>query len=145
MSARTLLWIVVLIVAAVVIYRLRSGGTDADKTLPRAAIPAATEYARAVVSANRCDEAADLGDRSLGDPCETFAGLHGQRIVGGGRIVRRCSTAPEQIRDNDRVRGADCVAFRLAGLGRRGILNVWLRRDGERWIVASAASELHAG
>ena len=133
-----------LIAAAVLVYRLRSGGTEADRTLTRTAIPTAAEYAHNVVSADRCEAAAALADRSLGDPCETFAALHGLHVVGPGRIVSGCSTAPEQVRDNDRVRGADCVAFRVAGRGRRGTLSVWLRRSGDRWIVASAASELHS-
>jgi hypothetical protein len=144
LSPRTLLWIVVLIAAAVLVYRLRSGGTEADRALARAAIPTATEYARDVVSPTRCRDAAELADRSLGDPCDAFAALHGLRLGGSGRIVRGCSTAPEEIRDNDRVRGADCVAFTVAGRGRRGTLSVWLRQSGDRWIVASAASELHS-
>lgn len=133
-----------LIAAAVLVYRLRSGGSEADKTLTRAAVPTATEYARDVVSPTRCRDAADLADRSLGDPCEAFAPLHGLRLVGPGRIVGGCTTAPEQVRDNDRVRDADCVAFRVAGRGRRGALSVWLRMSGDRWIVASAASQLHS-
>jgi hypothetical protein len=138
------LWIVVLIAAAVLVYRLRSGGNEADKTLTRAAIPTATEYARDIVSPTRCDDAADLADSSLGDPCETFAALHGLHIVGPGRIVTGCSVAPQQVRENDRVRGADCVAIRVAGRGRRGTLSVWLRESGDRWVVASAASELQS-
>jgi len=142
-APRTLLWVIVLVLAAVVVYRLRGGDARAEQTLPSAAVPAAAAYARAVVSAERCDEANDLADRSLRDACETFAGLHGLG-VGAGRIVRGCTSAPLRVRQDDRVEGADCVAFPLTGAARTGTLSVWLRRDGDRWLVASAASALHA-
>lgn len=141
-SPRVLLWLVVLVVAAILIVRYRQSGPKAAQTLVAAAIPTATAYAHDVVSAQRCGDARSLAHSGIGDPCKTFAGIQGERIVGAGRIVRGCTGVSGKIPNVSA--GDDCVRFRLAGPQGRGVLHVWLEQHENSWRVASAASELHA-
>ena len=131
-----------LVVAAILVLRYRHGRPEPVHTLVPAAIPTASAYARDVLSARTCADAKALAHPGIGDPCKTFAGLHGERIVGVGRIVRGCAGASERVPSSSR--GDDCVRFRLAGSAGRGVLHVWLERHGDGWRVASAASEVHA-
>jgi hypothetical protein len=142
-SPRGLLWVALLVVAAVVILRLRSGDTKPDATLTTAAIPVAAAYAADVVSASRCSNAKSLTTGSLGDPCKTFSELHGSHVAGPGRIVRGCGSVATRLNLGSRVAGDDCVRFTVAGPAGSGRIHVWLRHTGHGWRVAAAASELH--
>lgn len=141
-SPRALIWLVVLVVAAILVLRYRNSGPKPAQTLDPSAIPTATAYAHDVVSATRCGDASSLAHSGIGDPCKTFAGIQGERIVGAGRIVRGCAGASSKVPNANK--GDDCVRFRLAGPQGRGELHVWLEHHGKGWRVASAASEVHA-
>jgi hypothetical protein len=142
MNPRTLLWIVVLLVAGIVLVRYKQGGAKPAHTLAAAAVPVAAAYARDVVSSRRCADAKSLAHPGIGDPCKTFAALQRERVTGSGRIVRACAAASEKIPSS--AQGDDCVRFPLAGPQGRGTLDVWLERHGSGWRVAAAVSEVHA-
>jgi len=140
-SRRTLLWVGVLVLLAIVVLRLRGSSTPKPTaTLDPSAIPAASAYARDVLSAARCGEAAKLAHSSLDDPCKTFRGIQGDRLRGRGHVLSGCDGVAGKLRNADRLAGADCVAFPLAGPRGRGTLHVWLRQGSGGWQVVGAAS-----
>jgi hypothetical protein len=136
------LWIAVLVVGAVAVLQFRRTSTPQPAaTLDATAIPVAAEYARDLVSAQLCGDARKLEHGSLGDPCKTFEGLHGDK-VGAGTVQGDCSAVAARLGSSQagRLAHAACVRLPVTGKGARGQLSVWLRGAGNGWQVVAAAS-----
>jgi hypothetical protein len=124
------------------VYAFRHGGTHPVRTLDPSALPVATTYAGAAVSATHCKDSKTMADPSTGDPCKAFAELHGS-TVGAARIVRGCGTIASRVRGAGYLKGHDCVRVALTSTHGRGSLYVWLERHNGGWRVAAAISEFH--
>ena len=137
-----MLWIAVLVVGAVAVFQFRRTSTPKPAaTLDATAIPVAAQYARDLASAQRCGDARELAHGSLGDPCTTFAGLHGDE-VGAGTVQGDCSAVAARLGSSQagRLGHAGCVRLSVTGKGARGQLSVWLRGQGNGWQVVAAVS-----